>query len=66
LEDNTAMFANDVMTVPASLSGLPAISIPTSVEGKDTIFSCGLQLITSRLNEHMILKAAKVLENASV
>ena len=65
LEDNTAMFANDVMTVPVSLSGLPAISIPTFIQGKSNIFSCGLQLITSRLNEHVILKAAKVLENAS-
>jgi aspartyl-tRNA(Asn)/glutamyl-tRNA(Gln) amidotransferase subunit A len=65
LEDNTAMFANDVMTVPASLSGLPAVSIPSAIPGQRDIFSCGLQLITSRLNEHVILKAAKVLENAS-
>jgi aspartyl-tRNA(Asn)/glutamyl-tRNA(Gln) amidotransferase subunit A len=31
--DSTEMFANDVMTVPASLAGLPSVSIPVSLTG---------------------------------
>jgi len=57
----TAMFANDVMTVPASLAGLPAISVPLPVKGEET-FSGGIQLIGSRLNESVLLKAAKALQ----
>ncbi len=57
----TAMFANDVMTVPASLAGLPAISVPQPVKGEE-IFSGGIQLISSRLNESVLLKSAKALQ----
>jgi aspartyl-tRNA(Asn)/glutamyl-tRNA(Gln) amidotransferase subunit A len=59
--NNTAMFANDVMTVPASLAGLPAISIPVPITGEET-FIGGMQLITSRLNESVLLKSAKALQ----
>lgn len=62
--DNTAMFANDVMTVPASLSGLPAVSVPVPI-GRDGTFLAGMQLIGSRRKESLILKAAKVLESAT-
>jgi len=58
---NTAMFANDVMTVPASLAGLPAISIPAPVDGEETFFG-GIQLISSRLGESVLLKSARVLQ----
>jgi len=61
VHNNTAMFANDVMTVPASLAGLPAISIPVPIHGEET-FVGGMQLVASRLNESVLLKSANALQ----
>jgi aspartyl-tRNA(Asn)/glutamyl-tRNA(Gln) amidotransferase subunit A len=63
--DSTEMFANDVMTVPASLAGLPSVSVPVPLEGGKP-FLVGLQLVGSRHGEGKCLKAAKVLESASI
>ena len=60
--DPTEMFANDIMTIPISLAGLPAISIPTS-SSPNGIFSFGMQLIGSRLSESKLLQAAQVLDH---
>ncbi len=62
LPDSTEMFANDVMTVPISLAGLPSVSVPVTVGTCDDAASVGLQLVGSRLNERVILDVAKVLE----
>ena len=62
--DNTEMFANDVMTVPPSLAGLPSVSIPVRIKGGDS-FMGGFQLIGSRLREDIVLEAGRVLETAS-
>lgn len=60
--DNTAVLATDVLTVPASLAGLPAISIP--VPKNDTCgFRTGMQLIGPRLREDLIFVAAGVIES---
>jgi aspartyl-tRNA(Asn)/glutamyl-tRNA(Gln) amidotransferase subunit A len=61
--DSTEMFANDVMTVPASLAGLPSVSIPVSLTG-DGKHMAGLQLMGARLREDMILRAGQILEQA--
>ena len=60
--DNTEMFANDVMTVPASLAGLPAISVPSPLAG-EAIYKAGLQIIGSRLREDSMLRVAQVVES---
>ena len=65
LPDSTEMFANDVMTVPISLAGLPSVSVPVTVDTCDDTASVGLQLVGSRLNERVILDVAKVLEEMS-
>jgi aspartyl-tRNA(Asn)/glutamyl-tRNA(Gln) amidotransferase subunit A len=62
--DNTAMFANDIMTVPSSLAGLPSVSVPIRIAEEDT-FMGGLQLIGPRLREDLVLKVGKILETAS-
>lgn len=64
MENNTAMFSNDVMTVPASLSGLPALSIPISMNDHSP-FLAGMQLIGLRMKETLVLKSAKVLESVA-
>ena len=59
--DNTAVLATDVLTVPASLGGLPAVSVPVH-HGSSDPFRAGMQLIGARLREDVVLRAAKVLE----
>lgn len=62
---STEMFANDIMTTPASLAGLPSVSVPvvgsTTPEDASTSFPTSMQLIGGRLKESDVLKAASVL-----
>ncbi len=60
--DPLAMYANDVFTVPASLAGLPAISVPAGLDGDR--LPLGLQLIGRAFDEATLLRAAAVLEAA--
>ncbi|OLL22138.1 Glutamyl-tRNA(Gln) amidotransferase subunit A, mitochondrial [Neolecta irregularis DAH-3] len=55
-------FVHDVFTVPASLAGIPAISIPVQKENQAPI---GLQIIAQCGDEEGLLQAASVLENIS-
>ncbi len=63
LDDPIAMYLNDVFTVPASLAGLPGISVPAGVD-KDGL-PLGLQLIGPAFGEETVLRAAGVLESAA-
>jgi len=56
------MYLNDVFTVPASLAGLPGISIPGAVN-KDGL-PLGLQLIGKAFDEATVLNVAYALEQA--
>ena len=60
MDDPIAMYLNDVFTVPASLAGLPAISIPAGL-ARDGL-PLGLQLIGRAFDESSVLRAAGVLE----
>lgn len=58
----TEVFANDVMTIPASLAGLPAVSVPVGGEtASDTAFVPSVQLIGRAFHESTLLKAASVI-----
>ncbi|KAG7368444.1 amidase signature domain containing protein [Nitzschia inconspicua] len=59
--DSTVMFANDIMTTPPSLAGLPSVSVPMLSTVEDAQFPSSMQLIGGRLKEDVILKAAHVL-----
>jgi aspartyl-tRNA(Asn)/glutamyl-tRNA(Gln) amidotransferase subunit A len=63
-DDPVAMYLNDVFTVPASLAGLPAISVPAGL-GADGL-PLGLQLIGRPFDEGTVLKVADVVERAAV
>ena len=54
--DPTAMYRQDVFTVPASLAGLPALSIPC---GFDTGLPVGMQLIAPHFGEGLLLDVAE-------
>ncbi len=63
MDDPIAMYLNDVFTVPASLAGLPAISVPAGLSGDG--LPLGLHLIGRAFDEETVLKAAGVLEEAA-
>ena len=58
--DPIGMYLNDVFTVPASLAGLPAMSVPAGLD--DAGLPLGLQLIGRPLDEQGLLDAALALE----
>jgi aspartyl-tRNA(Asn)/glutamyl-tRNA(Gln) amidotransferase subunit A len=58
--DPIAMYLNDVFAVPASLAGLPAISVPAGLD--DLGLPLGLQLVGRALDEQGVLNAALALE----
>ncbi|MEM7680435.1 MAG: Asp-tRNA(Asn)/Glu-tRNA(Gln) amidotransferase subunit GatA [Planctomycetota bacterium] len=65
-DDPLAMYLNDVYTVPASLAGLPAVSLPggfAEVDGKP--LPVGVQLIGRAFDEARLLRLARVLERSA-
>jgi len=63
MDDPLAMYLNDVFTVPASLAGLPAISVPVGLDSGG--LPLGLQLIAKPFDEVTLLSAASALETAA-
>lgn len=63
MDDPVAMYLNDVFTVPASLAGLPGISVPAGLDAEG--LPLGLQLIGRPFDEETVLRAAGVLESAA-
>ena len=53
-------YVNDVFTVPASLAGLPAISVPAEVEG--SALPAGLQLIGQYWDDRRLLDVADLVQ----
>ena len=53
------MYLEDIMTVPASLAGLPSISVPA---GFSEGMPVGLQLIGKQKDDANILSLARILE----
>ena len=62
-DDPIAMYLNDVLTVPASLAGLPAISVPAGLSHDG--LPLGLHLIGRAFDEETLLRAAQALEDAA-
>jgi aspartyl-tRNA(Asn)/glutamyl-tRNA(Gln) amidotransferase subunit A len=62
-DDPIAMYLNDVLTVPASLAGLPAISVPAGLSGDG--LPLGLQIITRAFDEETLFRVAEAVELAA-
>ncbi len=60
MKDPIAMYLNDALTIPASMAGLPCISIPGGLTSKN--LPIGLQLITNRFEEDKLFRVASELE----
>ena len=63
MSDPLAMYLNDVFTVPASMAGLPAISVPAGLNSNG--LPLGLQIIGPAFDEETVLKVGHVLERAA-
>jgi aspartyl-tRNA(Asn)/glutamyl-tRNA(Gln) amidotransferase subunit A len=61
--DPIAMYLNDVFAVPASLAGLPAMSVPAGLDAQG--LPLGLQLIGRAFDEQSVLNAGLALEERS-
>ena len=58
--DPLEMYLNDVLTVPASLAGLPAVSIPSGLNSDG--LPIGLQIISKPFDEETCLRAGYIIE----
>ncbi len=62
MDDPVTMYLNDVFTVPASLAGLPGISVPAGLNADG--LPLGLQLLAKSYDEETLFKVAAKLEEA--
>jgi aspartyl-tRNA(Asn)/glutamyl-tRNA(Gln) amidotransferase subunit A len=62
-DDPIAMYLNDVFTVPASLAGLPGISVPAGLSAQG--LPLGLQILGRPFDEETVLRAARFVEEAA-
>lgn len=60
-EDPVSMYLNDVMTIPASMAGIPAISVPAALTNDGT-HPLALQIVGGRKEEDKVLAVANALE----
>jgi aspartyl-tRNA(Asn)/glutamyl-tRNA(Gln) amidotransferase subunit A len=60
VDDPLAMYLNDVFSVPASLAGLPAMSVPAGLNADG--LPLGLQVIGKPFDEQGVLNAALAIE----
>lgn len=66
--DPLAMYLEDVYTVPASMAGLPAISIPcgfSNTGAGGTPLPIGMQLVAPAMDEPTLLRIARAFEKAT-
>ena len=63
MDDPVTMYLNDMFTIPASMAGLPGISVPVGSD-KDGL-PLGLQLIGRSFDEETVLRSAAALEKAA-
>ena len=59
-DDPLAMYLNDVFAVPASLAGLPAMSVPAGINSDG--LPLGLQIIGPAMDEQSVLNAGLAIE----
>ncbi|MEO4055603.1 Asp-tRNA(Asn)/Glu-tRNA(Gln) amidotransferase subunit GatA [Solibacillus sp. CAU 1738] len=62
VDDPMTMYANDILTIPINLAGVPAISIPCGFENG---LPLGLQIIGKHFDEETIYRTAYAYEQAT-
>lgn len=61
-DDPLTMYANDILTIPVNLAGVPAISVPCGFENG---LPLGLQIIGKYFDEETVYRVADVFEQAT-
>jgi len=54
------MYLNDIFTVPASLAGLPAITVPSGLSREG--LPLGIQILAPKFGEETLFAAARAFE----
>lgn len=62
ITDPTIMYLNDIFTIPASLAGMPAMSVPAGFTDKG--LPLGMQIVGKAFDEITMLKAAREIERS--
>ncbi|TAL37444.1 MAG: Asp-tRNA(Asn)/Glu-tRNA(Gln) amidotransferase subunit GatA [Alphaproteobacteria bacterium] len=62
-QDPITMYLNDVFTIPASMAGMPGMSVPVGLSADG--LPLGLQLLGRPFEEETLFRAAQALENAA-
>ncbi|EDP66034.1 DNA polymerase IV [alpha proteobacterium BAL199] len=62
-DDPVKMYLNDVFTVPASLAGLPGLSVPAGLSARG--LPLGLQVLGRMFDEPMVLRVGRAIEKAA-
>lgn len=63
MDDPVQMYLNDIFTVPASMAGVPALSVPVGLDAKG--LPLGLQIIGRHFDEETVLSVGGALEAAA-
>lgn len=63
MDDPVQMYLNDIFTVPASMAGVPALSVPVGLNGNG--LPLGLQVIGKHFDEETVLSIGGELEAAA-
>ncbi len=63
MDDPVAMYLNDIFTVPASMAGVPAMSVPAGLDAQG--LPLGLQVIGRHFDEETVLAVGQALEDAA-
>ncbi len=63
MDDPVTMYLNDIFTVPASMAGIPGLSVPAGLDGSG--LPLGLQLLGRPFDEETLFALGSVLERAA-
>jgi aspartyl-tRNA(Asn)/glutamyl-tRNA(Gln) amidotransferase subunit A len=63
MDDPIAMYLNDVFTVPASMAGVPGMSVPAGLDSQG--LPLGLQVIGRHFDEETVFAVSQVIEDAA-
>jgi aspartyl-tRNA(Asn)/glutamyl-tRNA(Gln) amidotransferase subunit A len=63
MQDPVTMYLNDVFTIPASMAGMPGMSVPVGLSADG--LPLGLQLLGKPFDEATIFRAAQAIEKAA-
>ena len=65
VDDPLAMYLNDLATIPANLSGVPGISVPSGLADEDGL-PAGVQILAPAMQDDRVYRVGAALEAALI